>query len=123
MKPSALVVDDDAAIRSLVMTLLQREGYEVSGAQDGIDALDALRARDFDVVVLDLMMPRLDGRGVIETLARERDGGSMPRIVVMTAASPNVVEQLPRDHVAHVITKPFDIRALREVVAAQRPSS
>lgn len=120
MKPRALVVDDDAAIRSLVMTLLQREGYDVSGAQDGIDALECLRESEFDVVVLDLMMPRLDGRGVIEQLSKEREGRTMPRIVIMTAASPNVVEQLPRDHVAHVITKPFDIRTLREIVAEQR---
>jgi CheY-like chemotaxis protein len=111
----ALVVDDDSAIRSLVATVLQLEGFDVAVAADGIEAVERLREDDFDIVVLDLMMPRLDGQGVIETVARER-GQSLPPFLIMTAAAAPVVERLPRELVHGVLPKPFELGVLRRVV-------
>jgi DNA-binding response OmpR family regulator len=103
-----LVVDDEPAIRLLVTKALEKHGFTVETAVDGVDALHKLEENTYDLMVLDVMMPRLDGFGVIEKIG----GATAPKVLIMTAASPAVLKQLPRDRVAGVITKPFDIREL-----------
>ena len=105
-----LVADDDPAIRALVSRVFVRRGYEVSSAFDGADAIERLDEGSFDLLVLDLMMPRVDGVGVINHLAT-RDAPK-PAIVVMTAAVPDILRRLPRDQVVRVISKPFDLDQL-----------
>jgi len=105
-----LVADDDPAIRMLVQRVLVRQGYDVSTATDGADAIVQLEANRFDLLVLDLMMPRVDGLGVIAHL--QSRGALTPPILVMTAAAPDVLRRLPYDRIAKVITKPFDLEAL-----------
>lgn len=104
-----LVVDDEPAIRLLVAKALEKKGFAVDSATDGVDALQRLSERDYDLLVLDLMMPRMDGLGVIEKLG---DHEAPPRILIMTAASPAILHQIPRERVAAIITKPFDLSAL-----------
>ena len=105
-----LVADDDPAIRSLVARVLARRNYEVSTASDGADAIAQLDAGTFDLLVLDLMMPRIDGLGVISHLAKRPN--NTPPILVMTAAAPDILRRLPHDRIAKIITKPFDIDQL-----------
>jgi len=107
-----LVVDDDDSIRTLVARVFQRRGYEVETANDGVEAIAALDASHFDLLLLDLMMPRIDGIGVIEHLAR-RDGEG-PCVVVMTAAVPDILRRMDRTQIAAVITKPFELTELVE---------
>jgi CheY-like chemotaxis protein len=110
-KPArVLVVDDDPAIRTLVATALQRNGFFVEAAKDGVDALAQLENGHFDLLVLDLMMPKLDGFGVVDRLYQK--GASVPKIMIMTAASPSVLRQVPGERVAKIITKPFDLSTL-----------
>ena len=106
--PRVLVVDDEPAIRLLVTKALEKNGFAVDTAVDGVDALHKLEQGTYHLMVLDVMMPRLDGFGVIEKIADDKG----PKVLIMTAASPAVLKQLPRDRVAGVITKPFDIREL-----------
>ena len=103
-----LVVDDEPSIRLLVTKALERHGFVCDTAADGVDALHKLEGNTYDLMVLDVMMPRLDGFGVIEKISGEK----LPKVLIMTAASPAVLKQLPRDRVDGVITKPFDIREL-----------
>lgn len=103
-----LVADDDEAIRALVMRLFARRGDEVEGAADGEAALALLDSSTFDLLILDLMMPRLDGIGVLTHLAK-RPG---PPVIVMTAAIPSLAASVPREHVVAVLTKPFEIAKL-----------
>jgi two-component system, OmpR family, alkaline phosphatase synthesis response regulator PhoP len=103
-----LVVDDEPAIRLLVTKALEKHGFSVETAVDGVDAVHKLESSTYDLMVLDVMMPRLDGIGVIEKIS----GVTAPKVLIMTAASPAVLKQLPQDRVAGVITKPFDIREL-----------
>ena len=105
-----LVVDDDEAIRMLVIRLFQRRGYDVRGASDGQEAIDILEHEEFDLMILDLMMPRVDGIGVIEHVAAS--SRPSPRIIVMTAAAPNIVTRVPEEKIWKVITKPFDLDVL-----------
>jgi DNA-binding response OmpR family regulator len=77
-----LVVDDDAKIVRLVRTYLEREGYSVVTAADGPAALDAIETHRPALVVLDLMLPELDGRAVIRAVRRDEEAGTTPILVL-----------------------------------------
>ncbi len=79
-----LIVDDDPSIRSMLGFLFEDEGFDVADAADGQEALDALVSDPPDAMVLDLMMPRVDGHGVLRA-RRERDLAPKCRIVILTA--------------------------------------
>jgi DNA-binding response OmpR family regulator len=82
-----LVVDDDAKIVRLVRTYLEREGYSVVTAADGPAALDAIERFEPALVVLDLMLPELDGRAVIRAVRRDEEAGATPIIVLSARGS------------------------------------
>ena len=84
-----LVVDDDAKIVRLVRTYLEREGYRVVTATDGPAALDAIETHEPALVVLDLMLPELDGRAVIRAVRRDEAAGRTP-ILVLSARSSTI---------------------------------
>ncbi len=77
-----LVVDDDAKIVRLVRTYLEREGYSVVTAADGPAALDAIETHRPSLVVLDLMLPELDGRAVIRAVRRDEEAAATPILVL-----------------------------------------
>jgi CheY-like chemotaxis protein len=108
MTRRVLVVDDEEAIRMLVQRLLVRAGYEVTTARDGCEAIEALAAGEYDAVLLDVMMPRLDGFGVVETM-RARCPSMLARTLLVTAANLQRLDELP---VRGVLPKPFDVAAL-----------
>src|SRR6476659_3018543 len=84
-----LVVDDDAKIVRLVRTYLEREGFSVVAAADGPAALDAIETHRPALVVLDLMLPELDGRAVIRAVRRDEESGATP-ILVLSARGTTV---------------------------------
>ncbi|HWS72302.1 MAG TPA: response regulator [Thermoanaerobaculia bacterium] len=108
--PRVLVVDDDDSIRALVARIFLRRGFAVETASDGVEAIAALDAAHYDLLLLDLMMPRVDGIGVIEHLSKRH--GERPRVVMMTAAVPDILRRMDRSQVASVITKPFELSDL-----------
>ena len=90
--PRVLVVDDDEEARLMVHTLLETEGYEVSMAKDGFEALDRLKLDpDFNLVILDLSMPGLDGRKVLERIRGSKDTSAIP-VLVSTACGDEKIE-------------------------------
>ena len=100
-----LVVDDDPNVVSLVRQLLEDTPYEISAAADGLEALEAIARRRPDVVLLDLLMPRLDGFGVIEGLRENPETRDLP-VIVMTAKSLTTEEKKTlRESVLSVIEK------------------
>lgn len=111
----ALVVDDDAAIRVLVKKFIEREGFEVDTAENGFVALRKIAEQDYDVVLLDLMMPNMDGFGVLHRL-RTTAPGMIDRVIVMTALS----QELIRERVPRILKKPFDFRQLTSLVRGYR---
>jgi CheY-like chemotaxis protein len=114
-KGGVLIVEDDAAIRRLVTMVLEREGYRVEAASDGVEAVSKLGHTDYDVIILDLMMPNLDGFSFMSTLA-EKDPGRLKRIIVTSAASPAVIRERMKGVPFDVLPKPFDISKLTERV-------
>jgi two-component system response regulator PilR (NtrC family) len=106
-----LVVDDDDAIRTMVERILKREKFQVDCARDGFEAIDKLSQHDYGTVLLDLMMPRVDGHGVLRFLEAERPE-PRPAVIIMTANLQSAAEALPAASVYRVLPKPFDIRML-----------
>lgn len=106
-----LVVEDDPAIRRLVSMVLVRQGYRVEAAADGLEAVLKLGVSEYDVIVLDLMMPNLDGFTFLNTLA-ESDPQRLRKIIVTSAASPAVIRERMEGSPFHVLPKPFDITEL-----------
>src|SRR5829696_9925893 len=84
-----LVVDDDAKIVRLVRTYLERDGFSVVTANDGPGALDAIERHRPALVVLDLMLPELDGRAVIRAVRRDDEAAATP-ILVLSARGTTV---------------------------------
>lgn len=109
----ALVVDDDAGIRILVARLLTRHGFTVESARDGGEAIEKLLEHDYALIALDLMMPRIDGMGVIRYLEGHRPE-LLHRVIVMTAFGAETKEDVCPP-VESFIEKPFDVdRFLKE---------
>jgi DNA-binding response OmpR family regulator len=117
-----LVVEDDPAIRRLVTMVLQRQGYRTETASDGMEAVVKLGVSDYDVIVLDLMMPNLDGFTFLNRLA-ESQPDRLRSVIVTSAASPNVIRDRMKGQAYQVLPKPFDIHelvaAVRSCIAAQ----
>jgi DNA-binding NtrC family response regulator len=110
-----LIVEDDAAIRRLIRMVLERAGYSVEVAADGLEAVLKLGVCEYDVIILDLMMPNLDGFVFIETFA-ENDPARLRRIIVTSAASPAVIRERMKGKPFHILPKPFDIDELIRIV-------
>jgi DNA-binding response OmpR family regulator len=113
--PRILLVDDEQPIQTLLSFPLQRDGYDVVQASDGRDALSRFAEQTFDLVVLDVMMPRMDG---LEVCRRLRARSSVP-IIMLTAKSEEIDKVLGLELGADdYITKPFSMREFRSRVKA-----
>jgi DNA-binding response OmpR family regulator len=110
-----LVVDDDPAIRGLVADALRGEGYSVDLAAHGREALEAMRARRPATVVLDLMMPLMDGVSFIKACQNEQLCEDVP-IVVISALN-DAVQRVHEMPVQAYVAKPFDLNDLIRTVA------
>ena len=105
-----LIVDDDESIRNLLRRTLERAGLSCGVATDGIDATERIEHDDYAMVLLDLMMPRLDGVGFVTRLrASQSRGGFRPVVLIMTAAPDRQDLAATGDMVQAVLSKPFDI--------------
>jgi DNA-binding response OmpR family regulator len=110
-----LLVDDEQAVQTLLTYPLRKEGYEVTGAMDGQEALDRFAEGRFDLVVLDVMLPKLDG---IEVCRRLRTRSQVP-IIMLTAKGDEIDKVVGLEMGADdYITKPFSVREFRSRVKA-----
>lgn len=112
--PRVLVADDEDAIRTLVSRMLKRAGFDPVEASNGQHAIERLDAGTFDALVLDLMMPRVDGFGVIEHLI-DTQPWMVEKTVVMTAF-PKAAAKERLHHLCCILSKPFDMEELIQVV-------
>jgi DNA-binding response OmpR family regulator len=113
--PRILLVDDEQPIQTLLSFPLQKDGYEVVRANDGREALQRFGEGPFDLVVLDVMMPKLDG---LEVCRRLRARSTVP-IIMLTAKAEEIDKVLGLELGADdYITKPFSLREFRSRVRA-----
>jgi DNA-binding response OmpR family regulator len=110
-----LLVDDEQAVQTLLTYPLRKEGYEVVGATDGQQALDRFGEERFDLVVLDVMLPKLDG---IEVCRRLRTRSQVP--IIMLTAKGDETDKVAGLEIGadDYITKPFSVREFRSRVKA-----
>ena len=95
----------------MVERVLRREHFDVESARDGFEAIEKLARNEYTTVLLDLMMPRVDGHGVLRFLETERPA-EKPWVIVMTANMQGANETAHSKPVFRVLPKPFDIRQL-----------
>ncbi|UTI64552.1 response regulator transcription factor [Paraconexibacter antarcticus] len=113
--PRILLADDEQSIQTLLSYPLQKDGYEVVQASDGSEALARFEEQPFDLVVLDVMMPRIDG---LEVCRRLRAKSQVP-IIMLTAKAEEIDKVLGLELGADdYITKPFSMREFRSRVKA-----
>lgn len=105
--PTALIVDDNYFNRDLCALALEHVGYQVSHAENGRAAINTLQSQKFNLLILDLAMPELDGMGVIREM-RERKIKHNMSIIVMTANPHMATGEIDMD-VDFVVYKPIDI--------------
>ena len=109
-----LVVDDDKVTRHLVRSVLTRAGFSTSVAKDGTEALKLLRTRRFDLMVLDVWMPRMSGLDLLERLRARK---TRPRVVVLTSDdAPGTLLRAVRQQAFAYVHKPVDAAALLQTV-------
>jgi DNA-binding response OmpR family regulator len=108
LRPHVLVVDDDQALQGLFITLLERKGFDVDCAADGRLAFDQLSRNTYSVILLDLMMPEVNGFELLERMHRESPA-LLPRVIVMTGASQRAIDRVDTATIWGLIRKPFDI--------------
>ena len=102
-----LVVDDEAGIRELLSMELESHGYQVQTASNGEEALERLRAQKFDLVITDMMMPRLDGMGLAKAMRADERLAKVP--IIMLTAKSGAMDVIGGINAGakHYVTKPF----------------
>jgi DNA-binding NtrC family response regulator len=106
-KSRVLVVDDEEALRYLLSTELAAEGYEVETASDGDEAIEAIKQKDYDVVLLDIKMPRVDGFEVLKFIKQNKPE---IKVIMLTAYADvkNAIEALKLG-ASDFVSKPYDL--------------
>ncbi len=113
-----LVVDDEPTIVRLMEFILARLGHQMLVATNGEDALEKVRTEQPDLVLLDIMMPRIDGYEVARTLRADPDTASLPIIMLSAKAQEEDIRKGVDVGVDNYITKPFSPEHLVHVVTA-----
>lgn len=111
-----LVVDDESSIRALVAKIVERAGLSVDTACDGAEAIAKMEATRYAVVVVDLMMPIVDGFGVIDYVRKLAP--PRPTVIVASASDTAVLRRLDGSVVHSIVRKPFEIDVLGDLISA-----
>ncbi|MCP4417989.1 MAG: response regulator [Chloroflexi bacterium] len=109
---SVLIVDDESTARTMLRLMLVRAGFHVSEAEDGFDALDKVRKNPPDIILLDVMMPGMDGFTVCETLRSESITANLPIIMLSAKADLESINKGLRTGATVYLTKPISPEAL-----------
>jgi serine/threonine protein kinase len=112
----ALVADDDPATRYILGSVLSRHQIAFDEAENGADAVKLLKNNDYGIVFIDLLMPRIDGWGVIDYL-RSRRGSRLPRLFVVTGVQNQKLSTADQDVVSGLLYKPIDVGQIEKLVA------
>lgn len=120
MSWSVLVVDDEPLTRNLLRLMLEPAGYRVSGAGDGFEALEKVREMQPDIIILDVMMPEMDGITVCRTIRDDREIAGMPIIMLSGKVHRNAIQEGLEAGANRYLAKPMSrtglLQELREVL-------
>jgi two-component system phosphate regulon response regulator PhoB len=113
-----LVVDDEEDIVELITFQLERDGYHVICANDGIEAISKINKDDPDLVILDIMMPRMSGLDVVQLIRGKKDKKSLPIIIVSAKSTEDDIVAGLDFGADDYLTKPFSLKVLSAKVKA-----
>jgi DNA-binding response OmpR family regulator len=113
-KPKVLIVDDESDIRTLLRAVLTVSGYVVEDARDGLEAVERLAEREFDLVISDIYMPNMDGMQLLKHM-RENEL-KMPVVIVTASTAEKDILEGYNWGANYYITKPFDNEQLLDIV-------
>ena len=111
-----LIADDEPDIRTLLVAILKSENYDVITASDGAEALMAIKTSHPDVVILDIMMPKLDGMQVLQKVREDAEISSIPVIMLTAKVSDKDILSGYKYGANYYIPKPFEISDILEGV-------
>jgi DNA-binding response OmpR family regulator len=118
-----LVIDDEEPVRHLLRLVLELAGHEVVLAEDGLRGLGVVRRQHPTVVILDVMMPFMDGGTVLDQLQSDEKTRDIPILILTAATVTSLRSRLLQSGAARVMTKPFDpaeiVAAVNELVASE----
>lgn len=112
------VVDDDQVVRRLAQTILERAGYQVVLLEDGQAALEALERTTPDVILTDLMMPRVNGLALLRRIRADARWSALPVVVLTARGTAEDIRRAEEAGVSHFLIKPFSSAQLLDEVSA-----
>ncbi|MGB9180267.1 MAG: response regulator [Pyrinomonadaceae bacterium] len=116
MAKRILVVDDDQELLDLLSYALRQEGYDVLAAHDAFEGLSAIEKEHFDLALLDVMMPKMDGLTMLSELRKRRE--DLKVIIITALSTPDTAISALRDQACDFLAKPFDLPELLSAVKA-----
>jgi two-component system cell cycle response regulator DivK len=111
-----LIVEDNPMNMELIMDLLEFYGYNVTEAEDGIKALECLAEKKFDIILLDMQLPKMDGLEVLEQIKKNPETADIPVIAVTAHAMKGSEEHFIEMGCVDYISKPIDIHRFRAMI-------
>lgn len=116
MASKVLVIDDSSVLRNIIVFNLKKAGFEIEQAVDGVEGLEKMKAFQPDIVLLDLMMPRMDGFGVLSEKSKMEDIKNIPVIVLTAKGGEDDKDNAIILGAREVLTKPFSPKQLIDSV-------
>ncbi len=107
-----LLVEDEERIRKIINIIIRGEDIEIDEAEDGAQALEKIKNNDFDLVILDIMIPEIDGFGVLEEIRNTEKTADLPVIIVSARTSDRDILEGLKGGANYYIPKPFEPQEL-----------
>ena len=117
MPGSIFLVDDELHVAQILGRRLEREGYTISTARDGIEAFDRIVESQPDMIISDLQMPRLDGLGLAEKLKSDPATAAIPIVMLTSRGHRADDETVERTNIVRLVAKPFSSHEMVRVVS------
>ncbi len=117
MNRNILVVDDSVTVRKFVSVSLSMQGFDVTTACDGMDALEKLPQKKIDLIITDLNMPNMDGFEFIRTLRENPDYRDLPVIILTSLSDQGSKEEGAKSGVMSYVVKPFSLEKIQYEVS------
>ncbi|MBU1007190.1 MAG: response regulator [Candidatus Omnitrophica bacterium] len=115
-KKRVLVVDDDPDILKMLKLRIESEGFEFMGAQNGEEMLEAIKIKKPDVILLDVMLPKMDGYTALREMRKEEEYKEIPVIILTAKEKKKVWDLFALEGVSLFVEKPFDARELLQKI-------
>ena len=115
-KKRVLVVDDDADIAKMLKVRIEAEGYEFMSAMGGKEMFDFLKIKKPDVILLDIMLPNIDGYSVLREMRKHEEYANIPVIILSAKEKKKVGDLFFLEKIAFFVEKPFDTKELLEKI-------